>query len=392
MIKKRLTKPMIFLCVLIVLNQFTAVFGQDRYFDSAERDKDRVVVAILHPATFVVESLLELKRQGLLTPEDLIVVGVLHEKQMTDFEEAKALVEEKNCDWIKFHTIKGEIDAHTLFQKNDMTEEFRTIFEKSDGLIFFGGADIPPYVYGERASLLTSIRTPYRHLLEISFIFHLFGGLQDQTFVGLMESAPNFPVLCICLGAQSLNVGTGGALIQDIPSGIYGQNYIEDIVHSEKADWHRNPYADIHPELKFCPYILHPILLLEGSKFTADMGFSTEDRPSVISAHHQALGKLGRGIKINATSSDGRVVEGIEHEAYPNVLGVQFHPDFPELWNPELTFKWMPQDKEKASFLSVMKKNPPSLEFNKKIWVWFCEQVKANDDAKVEKRNISDMG
>jgi putative glutamine amidotransferase len=97
----------------------------------------------------------------------------------------------------------------------------------------------------------------------------------------------------------------------------------------------------------------------------------------VISAHHQALGKLGKGIKINATSSDGRVIEGIEHEKYPNVLGVQFHPDFPELWNEGLTFRWKPEDKGEASFLSLMKNYPPSEEFNRRIWTWFFEQVKA---------------
>ena len=144
---------------------------------------------------------------------------------------------------------------------------------------------------------------------------------------------------------------------------------------SENDNWHRNPYAKIHPELDLYPYMLHPIILLEGGKFTADLGFRQEDRPFVITAHHQSLGKLGKGIKINATSLDGRVIEGIEHEIYPNVLGVQFHPDFPELWNTDFTFKWTPQDKEKASFLSQLKENPPSLEFNKKIWTWFCDEV-----------------
>lgn len=380
--KKFLPKPLILLCVLIFLSQFNFVYGEDQYFNSAEKENDRVVIAVLHPSRFVIESLLELKSQGLLIPEDLVVAGVLHEKQMTDFEEAKKLVKDENLDWIKFHTITGEIDAHSLFQKNEMTAEFRTIFEKSDGLIFFGGADIPPYIYGEKTGLLTSIKTPYRHFLEISFIFHLFGGLQDQSFVGLMESAPKFPVLCICLGAQSLNVGTGGTLIQDIPSGIYGRNFIEDIIHAEKADWHRNPYAEVHPEFKFYAYLLHPINLRDGGKFTADLGFKSTDHPHVISAHHQALGKLGRGIKINATSSDGRVIEGIEHEQYPNVLGVQFHPDFPELWNTDFTFKWTPEDKEEASFLSLLRKNPPSLHFNKRIWTWFCEQVKIYHTAK----------
>lgn len=368
---------LITLCVFIFLSQFNFVFCQDRYFDSDAQEKDGVVLAVLHPSIFVVDSLIELKKQGLLPPEDLVVVGVLHAKQMTDFEKVKKLVKEKNLNWIKFHTITGEIDVHSLFQKNEMTAEFRKMFERSDGVIFFGGADIPPYIYGEKTDLLTAIRTPYRHFLEVSFIFHLFGGHQDHNFVGLMESAPKFPVLCICLGAQSLNVGTGGTLIQDIPSGVYGRTHIEDIIHAEKADWHRNPYAKIHPELKLYPYLLHPINLLDGGKFTADLGFKKTDRPYVISAHHQALGKLGKGIKINATSSDGRVAEGVEHEIYPNVLGVQFHPDFPELWNTDFTFKWMPKDKEEASVLSLLKKNPPSLEFNKRIWLWFCDQVNA---------------
>ena len=376
---------LITLCVFIFLSQFNFVFCQDRYFDSDAQEKDEVVFAVLHPSIFVVDSLIELKKQGLLPPEDLVVVGVLHAKQMTDFEKVKKLVKEKNLNWIKFHTITGEIDVHSLFQKNEMTAEFRKIFERSDGVIFFGGADIPPYIYGEKTDLLTAIRTPYRHFLEVSFIFHLFGGYQNHNFVGLMESAPKFPVLCICLGAQSLNVGTGGTLIQDIPSGVYGRTHIEDIIHAEKADWHRNPYAKIHPELKLYPYLLHPINLLDGGKFTADLGFKKTDRPYVISAHHQALGKLGKGIKINATSSDGRVAEGVEHDTYPNVLGIQFHPDFPELWNTDFTFKWTPKDKEEASFLSLLKKNPPSLEFNKRIWLWFCDQVDAYHTGKQNK-------
>jgi putative glutamine amidotransferase len=382
MMKRSLPKILLILFFLMILSSSNFAYCQDRYFSSAEKENDRVVVAVLHPAKFIVESLLELKNQGLLNPENLVVVGVLHEKQMTDFEEAKKLKKEKGLDWIKFHTITGKIDAHSLFQQNEMTADFRTIYEKSDGIIFFGGADIPPYIYGEKTELLSAIKTPYRHFLEVSFIFHLFGGVQDKDFVGLMESRPKYPVLCICLGAQSLNVGTGGTLIQDIPSGVYGHHFIEDLIHTDKSNWHRNPYARIHPELGLYPYLLHPIKLLKNGKFTGDLGFDKADRPYVISAHHQALGKLGKGIKINATSSDGRVVEGIEHDRYPNVLGVQFHPDFPELWNEDLTFKWMPGDQEEVSFLTLMKKYPPSLEFNKKIWTWFFKQAKTNFAAK----------
>ena len=47
----------------------------------------------------------------------------------------------------------------------------------------------------------------------------------------------------------------------------------------------------------------------------------------------QMVDKLGEGIKIAATSLDGKVVEAIEHRKYPSVLGVQFHPEFPILWD-----------------------------------------------------------
>lgn len=375
--KRFILKTLITLCTSVWFSQAVLLFAQEPYFDSEAQDQSRVVLTVLHPSTAVIDSLMELKKQKLLAPENLLVVGILHEKQMTDFEKAKTLVQEKNLTWIKFHTISGEIDPRSLFRINEMTPTFGKIFENSDGIIFFGGADIPPYVYGEKTNLLTGIRTPYRHFLEISFLFHLFGGSQDPGFEGLMESSPEFPVLCICLGAQSLNVAAGGTMIQDIPSEVYGHKYLEDIIDADRATWHRNPYAEKHPELELCPCLLHPILLSENGKFVQDFGYRTEDHPSVISAHHQALGKLGKGLKINATSMDGRIIEGIEHKTYPNVLGVQFHPDFPELWNTDFVFRWSPQDQEKASFLSLLEKNPPSLEFNTKIWTWFCAKMAA---------------
>jgi putative glutamine amidotransferase len=41
-------------------------------------------------------------------------------------------------------------------------------------------------------------------------------------------------VFGICLGCESLNVGTGGTLTQDIWSEIYGVLYLEDAVALSK--------------------------------------------------------------------------------------------------------------------------------------------------------------
>ena len=47
----------------------------------------------------------------------------------------------------------------------------------------------------------------------------------------------------------------------------------------------------------------------------------------VNSAHHQAVKDPGRGLKINARSSDG-VIEGIEDPLKNFCIGVQWHPEF----------------------------------------------------------------
>ncbi|MFG6352104.1 MAG: gamma-glutamyl-gamma-aminobutyrate hydrolase family protein, partial [Oscillospiraceae bacterium] len=46
---------------------------------------------------------------------------------------------------------------------------------------------------------------------------------------------------------------------------------------------------------------------------------------AVNSAHHQALGRLGRGLSAAARSKDG-VVEAVECDALP-LLSIQFHPE-----------------------------------------------------------------
>jgi hypothetical protein len=61
------------------------------------------------------------------------------------------------------------------------------------------------------------ITDPHRHYLELSFLFHLLGGFQDESFLPLLEERPEYPVLGICLGMQSMNVATGGDMIRIFP-------------------------------------------------------------------------------------------------------------------------------------------------------------------------------
>ncbi len=377
-----LKKPLSILFIFFFLGGMLFSQSSDKYFDKAELSSKEARLAILYPSIGSIKSLVELRKQGLFPQENLIVIGVYHAKEKTDYEKSKEFVKENNMEWFKFHQVSGELNKDNLFQKNPCTDDFKNIFQKSDGIIFFGGADIPPSIFKSKTNLLTRISTPYRHFIELSLIFHLLGGFQKENFEPFLESSPQFPILGICLGAQSLNVGTGGTLTQDIWSVKYGKKYFEDVIDLGRENWHANPLARLYPEEELLPYNMHPIKLVEKGKFCSEIGFNKEDTPHILSAHHQMANKLGKGIKIAATSLDGKVVEAIEHEKYPNVFGVQFHPEFPILYDHEEKFRFTPQDKQEKSLLSILESNPPSLTFNKKIWTWFSQKLKEYHESK----------
>jgi putative glutamine amidotransferase len=348
-----------------------------RYFDAPEQNSNKVILTILYPSLGSIRSLMSLERERLLSFENLEIIGVFHESERTNYQRSMDFAAENEIGWLKFHKLKGDINRDNLFLENSLTKEFRTIFERSNGIIFFGGADIPPFVYGEKTHLLTRISTPYRHYMESSFVFHLLGGLQDPQFKAFLESFPQFPILGICLGSQTLNVGTGGSLFQDVWQEIYEVHYLEDIMLLPKKDWHSSPYARLYQEDKLFPYSMHPIKLNEEGKFVSEFGFNADDTPLILSANHQAAARLGKGIKVNATSLDGKVVEAIEHADYPNVLGVQFHPEFPILYNKTMQFKVTPDDPETINLYTILETNIPSLSFHKKIWSWFENKIRS---------------
>ncbi|MBM3311724.1 MAG: hypothetical protein FJY80_09465, partial [Candidatus Aminicenantes bacterium] len=141
--------------------------------------------------------------------------------------------------------------------------------------------------------------------------------------------------------------------------------------------WHTNPYPRLFPlDRALLSYMLHPIHLTPGSQFTSAMGFKPGDQPYVMSAHHQSAGRLGKGFRPAAMSLDKKVVEAIDHEAYPNVLGVQFHPEFPMLWETEPRYKIAPEDKGLFACRPYLEKRPPSWAFHRKLWAWFFGKLK----------------
>jgi putative glutamine amidotransferase len=130
---------------------------------------------------------------------------------------------------------------------------------------------------------------------------------RDDLELGLTRRAvaDAVPLFAICRGMQVLNVALGGTLVQDILSERPGA-----LVHSQKAPRHE---------------ATHPVKVLgEGTRLGRVLGALEVE---VNSMHHQAIERLGDGLREVAWAPDG-VVEGLEmpdEERF--VLGVQWHPE-----------------------------------------------------------------
>lgn len=342
----------------------------ERFLDGPRPAGDGPRLVVFNPTVYNIRCLATLRGNGILDVSGLTVIGVYHVRQKEDFEASRAFIREHHLDWFRFHAISAEITEPVLFRKNACTPEFEAIVQKSDGVIFFGGSDIPPSIFHQKTNLLSEVEDPFRNYLELSAIFHLLGGSQNPGSTPLLAARPAFPVLGICLGFQSLNVGTGGTLIQDIWAGIYKKDNVEDVIALGPEQWHDNPYRRLHPLDHLMAYNFHSLQLKGKGKFVQVMGFKSTDHPRVLSSHHQALGSLGRGWIPIATSRDGKVVEAIEHQRFPNVLGVQFHPEHMLLFDTEARFRQKPDDTP-TSYQAILAGTPPSLAFNKAIWTWF---------------------
>ena len=345
-----------------------------RFLDHYVDDGHTLLLGVCYPTTYALESLIALRDQGLLPTDNFRVVGLYHEAERSDYAGARQWAEDHGLDWMVYHEVQGALTPETLWGENGCSREFETVLSKVHGLILFGGADVPPYIYGEKTLLLTGISTPVRSFFEASLVFHLLGGSQNPAHPALLENRPDFPLLGICLGEQTLNVGTGGTLIQDIWFQRYGKSTVEAAIALGPDRWHNNPWAKLYPEKGLLRYTMHPIRLKAGGKLVTALGLSAEDRPWIVSSHHQMVDKLGRNLRVIATSMDGKVPEAIEHAQYPNVLGVQFHPEFDTLYDPDYKAKIRPDDAP-FSLLSVLENNPPSLAFHRSLWRWFVDRL-----------------
>jgi len=310
--------------LILLLSLSISALGQD-------------TILLFHPTAYNLEVIRKLEDEKLFPLDGYHVLGVYHAGENYDYSNSEAYIAQKGKSLFSLKEISEKLVPDNIFRENSSTRTFKELFECSRGALFMGGPDIPPEVYGEEVHLLTSVTDPFRHYLELSYLFHLLGGRQNKGWTGFMEEDGDYLVNGICLGMQTMHVATGGSMVQDIPTELFGIWMAEDILALPADQMHRN-YMDYLSAGCEDPtsYHFHRIKLEPAMILSSGIGFSANTAPLVLSSHHQAIEKPGPEWEIAASSMDGRIIEAIQHSTYPYVQGIQFHPEKPGLFDPSI--------------------------------------------------------
>jgi putative glutamine amidotransferase len=209
--------------------------------------------------------------------------------------------------------------------------------------------------------------------MEASFLFHLLGGFQNNVFTPLLESNPNYIVYAICLGMQTMNIATGGTMIQDIPAEVYNLSFVEEVLASDNNAQHRNYNNNLYIDSTLFSGNFHEIKI--NNQLPIVGNYSGNLSPLIYSNHHQAIEKLGEDLDVIATSMDGKIIEAISHKKYPNVLGIQFHPEGTYLHNPEIKYRKNPTDELKSGKQILI--GHRSYDFHLEYWKNFSDKLEA---------------
>lgn len=168
----------------------------------------------------------------------------------------------------------------------------------ADGILFTGGVDLDPITYAQE---------PLPDIGRIDWERDAF-----ELALYLAARHRGLPILGVCRGAQLINVAEGGTLHQHVPA------VSKTLNHSQ-------------PDIDGEPY--HMVSLAEDSRLASAYGKSMIRTNSY---HHQAVDRLGTGLRASGHSSDG-LIEALEAEdaAEPFLVAVQWHPEMSFARHPE---------------------------------------------------------
>ncbi len=329
-------------------------------------------VFLLHPTVDNIENMLELVKLKVIDIPELEMVGVYYDKEASNYAESEKFLKDNKIAHYSLMKISGALNTQNIYRENDCTPAFKKIVQEADAILFFGGPDIQPSIYGEKQHLLTEVTDPNRHLMETSLFFHLIGGSRNPDFKPLLLAKPNMIVRGFCLGMQTMNVAAGGTLVQDIPLEVYQVSTAEGMLAIDAQNRHHNYQTQLNPGCDVSWGLLHPIILAANGYLLELNKNLEQQQPYVWSSHHQAVGKKGQNLEVIATSMDGKIVEALRHKIFTEVIGVQFHPEQSSLYLPGSRYTQTPGNDFSANEQLIREK---SMEFHLKFWQDFSIKI-----------------
>ena len=162
------------------------------------------------------------------------------------------------------------------------------LLSRVDALVLHGGGDVDPRRYGEQPTANELYGIVEEH---------------DEVELAVVRAALDIdmPMLAICRGMQIVNVALGGTLVQHIGT--------ED-------HW----------------FALHPVDVAAGTRLSKALG---SDRATAChSVHHQAIDRIGAGLTLVGSGSDG-MPEALEVDDARWAVCVQWHPEDTAATDPQ---------------------------------------------------------
>lgn len=178
------------------------------------------------------------------------------------------------------------------------------LVERLDGLLLTGSpSNVGPGHYGGPAARPDNLADAER----------------DATTLPLIRKAieTGLPILAICRGLQELNVAMGGTLHQH--------------VHEVPGRFDHRSQKDRPPPLRYEPR--HEIALAQGGLLWEILGGAATIR--VNSLHGQGIDRPAERLRIEALAQDGTPEAASVADAPGFVLGVQWHPEWRVMENPD---------------------------------------------------------
>lgn len=197
--------------------------------------------------------------------------------------------------YIRSITDAGGISL--LIPSSLANDELDELLPRLDGILFTGGYDIDPSLYGNPPHPKVERVDADRDRVEIHLV-------QAVTQSGK-------PFLGTCRGIQVINVALGGNLYEHLPEQLPGE------AHHDNRDLPRN-------------YLAHGVEIQPDSCLNQIIGLK---QIQVNSLHHQGVRRLALVLRATAQSPDS-LIEAVELPDHPFGLAVQWHPEELQEYEP----------------------------------------------------------